>query len=195
MHRITISVLSVFIVLPAFASARLPVVNVASGGVSARAAFGMENAAAVTVAPVKKADATRTKKVVARAAKPVALQPAADMGAQIVASNDVLVPQRPSADLWAKNDVALRMPKPSEFSVYRTDSQLPEERIDQTHTVAKTVAPAVKTRVASAMPEILPNWIEGNVQSDCAFGRFAKTCRRKCTYCIATCNCCANCTK
>ena len=154
MHRITISVLSVFIVLPAFASARLPVVNVASGGVSARAAFGMENAAAVTVAPVKKADATRTKKVVARAAKPVVSQPAADMGAHIVASNDVLVPQRPSADLWAKNDVALRMPKPSEFSVYRTDSQLPEERIDQTHTVAKTVAPAVKTQAVSAMPEI-----------------------------------------
>ncbi|MEE1030172.1 MAG: hypothetical protein UIC65_04060, partial [Alphaproteobacteria bacterium] len=93
MHRITISVLSVFIVLPAFASARLPVVNVASGGVSARAAFGMENAAAVTVAPVKKVDATRTKKVVARAAKPVVSQPAADMGAHIVASNDVLVPQ------------------------------------------------------------------------------------------------------
>ncbi|MEE1029537.1 MAG: hypothetical protein UIC65_00770, partial [Alphaproteobacteria bacterium] len=93
-------------------------------------------------------------KVVARAAKPVVSQPAADMGAHIVASNDVLVPQRPSADLWAKNDVALRMPKPSEFSVYRTDSQLPEERIDQTHTVAKTVAPAVKTQAVSAMPEI-----------------------------------------
>ena len=30
MHRITISVLSMFVILPAFASARLPVVNVAS---------------------------------------------------------------------------------------------------------------------------------------------------------------------
>jgi hypothetical protein len=69
-------------------------------------------------------------------------------------ANDVLIPSRPSADLWAKNDVSLRMPNPNEFSVYRTDSQLPEERIDQTYTVAKTVAPAVKTQVVSAMPEI-----------------------------------------
>ena len=95
MHRITISVLSVFIVLPAFASARLPVVNVASGGVSARAAFGMENAAAVTVAPVKKADATRTKKVVARAAKPVVFF------ALLICASTVFMKQHSIVDFFA----------------------------------------------------------------------------------------------
>ena len=42
MRRFTISLLSVFVVLPVFAGGRLPVVNIASGGVSARAAFGEE---------------------------------------------------------------------------------------------------------------------------------------------------------
>ena len=40
MRQIAISVLSLFIALPAFADARLPVVNLSSAGVSARAAFG-----------------------------------------------------------------------------------------------------------------------------------------------------------
>ncbi len=133
MHRITISVLSMFFVLPALAEARLPVVNIASGGISARNAFGEieEKVVSVQSAPVVKS--TRTRKVVARSvSKPTASAPV-DVAVANVATNDVLVPQRPSADLWAKNDVALRMPKLSEFSVYRTDSQLPEERIDQTY--------------------------------------------------------------
>ena len=50
MRRITISVLSVFVVLPAIAGGRLPVVNIASGGVSARAAFGEADTKPVTVA-------------------------------------------------------------------------------------------------------------------------------------------------
>ena len=40
MRQIAISVLSLFIALPAFADVRLPVVNIAAGGISARAAFG-----------------------------------------------------------------------------------------------------------------------------------------------------------
>ena len=40
MHRITASILAIFVVIPAWGDARLPVVNVASAGVSARAAFG-----------------------------------------------------------------------------------------------------------------------------------------------------------
>ena len=149
MHRITISVLSMFVMLPAFASARLPVVNVASGGVSARAIFG--EGEQQTTKPVAKVASTRTRKVVARSAKqaPVA---SADSGQQIVASNDVLTPNRPSSDLWAKNDVALRMPKPNEFSVYRTDSQLPEERIDQNRASVTRVAAVVDT--PSVTPEI-----------------------------------------
>lgn len=150
MHRITISVLSMFVILPAFASARLPVVNVASGGVSARAIFG-EGEQTVATKPVAQATSTRTKKVVARSAKKAPVS-SADSGQQIIASNDMLVPNRPSSDLWAKNDIALRMPKPDEFSVYRTDSQLPEERIDQTRASVTRVASVVDT--PSATPEI-----------------------------------------
>ena len=154
MHRITISVLSVFVVLPAFASARLPVVNIASGGVSARTAFG-EGELHTPVQSVKKSEPTRTKKVVALAAKPAVIQAVpVDTGANIIAANDVLKPNRPSADLWAKNDVALRMPNLEEFSVYRTDSQLPEERIDQAFASVDSVAPVVKKQAKSAMPEI-----------------------------------------
>lgn len=154
MHRITISVLSVFVVLPAFASARLPVVNIASGGVSARTAFG-EGELHTPVQSVKKSEPTRTKKVVARAAKPAVIQAVpVDTGGNIIAANDVLKPNRPSADLWAKNDVALRMPNLEEFSVYRTDSQLPEERIDQAFASVDSVAPVVKKQAKSAMPEI-----------------------------------------
>ena len=40
MRHITIAVLSVLFALPAVAGAHLPVVNIASGGVSARSAFG-----------------------------------------------------------------------------------------------------------------------------------------------------------
>ena len=49
MRHIAISVISLFIALPAFADVRLPVVNFAAGGVSARAAFGEE-----IVQPAKK---------------------------------------------------------------------------------------------------------------------------------------------
>ena len=143
MHRITITVLSVLLVLPAFASAKLPVVNIASGGVSARDAFGE-----TVVTPVKKVASTRTQRVVARSANKNTNMAtlSADTGKTIVASNDILVPQRPSADLWAKNDIALRMPNPDEFSVYRTDTQLPEERIDQTYaTVVQSRPESVKT--------------------------------------------------
>jgi hypothetical protein len=122
--------LSLCIVLPAGANARLPVVNIASGGVSARAAFGAQQPVqtqkiAKTTAP------TRVKKVVARSAKATpAVQPQVADSVSVV-SNDVLMPMRPSADLWAKNtDVALRMPRSDEFSVIRSDNLLPEENID-----------------------------------------------------------------
>ena len=144
MHRITISVLSVFVMLPAFASAKLPVVNIASGGVSARDAFGE------TVAvPEKKVASTRKKQVVARPAQVQSQQKNIDSGSEIIATNDVLVPRRPSTDLWAKNDIALRMPNPNEFSVYRTDTLLPEERIDQTRASVESVVPAAPTVIAA----------------------------------------------
>ena len=141
MRHLTISVLSVFVVLPSVAIARLPVVNLSSGSVSARAAFGEEIATPTQKIAATPAKATRKKTVVARSAtKPASV--AVDSGAQIVASNDVLVPRRPSNDLWAKNDSVLRMPLPNEFSVLRNDGLLPEESLDRTTSAPVAMASA-----------------------------------------------------
>ncbi len=146
MRHLTISVLSVFVVLPSVASARLPVVNLSSGSVSARAAFGEEIVTPTKKVAVAPAKTTRKKTVVARSVtKPASV--AVDSGAQIVASNDVLVPRRPSNDLWAKNDTALRMPLPNEFSVLRNDGLLPEESLDRT---ASASVAAAKTKITPA---------------------------------------------
>ncbi len=142
MRHFTISILSVFVVLPALANARLPVVNLSSGGVSARVAFG--EGADTPVRSVAKANKTaaptRTRAVVSRTAtKPTTsvMAQTIDSGAQLLAMNDVLTPRRPSNDLWAKNDLTLRMPTPDEFSVIRSDSVLPEESLDEKIAVAK----------------------------------------------------------
>ncbi len=147
MRHLTISVLSVFIVLPSIANARLPVVNLSSGSVSARTAFGEEiTTPSQKTAAATPAKTTRKKTVVARNATKSA-SVAVDSGAQIVASNDVLVPRRPSNDLWAKNETALRMPLPNEFSVLRNDGLLPEESLDR----AATTSVAAVAPVASAV--------------------------------------------
>ena len=179
MRRITISVLSIFVVLPAIAGGRLPVVNIASGGVSARAAFGEADTKPVAVAAVaqkKQASPTRTRRVVARSATAT---PAVDAGEKIVASNDVLSPRRPSNDLWAKSDSALRMPMPSEFSVIRTDSVLPEESLDQSIAVAapvnksvapvaETVAPAPRGAITRVAPTTAPAASESELDTQIA---------------------------
>lgn len=146
MRQITVSVLSLFIILPALADVRLPVVNISAGGVSARAAFGepivKNNEENIKTEVQKVAVKEETKKentnraVVARTAtapKVVESKEAQkDTGQQILASADVLVPRRPSSDLWARNDAPLRLPQPEEFSVIKSDFQLPEESIDGT---------------------------------------------------------------
>lgn len=144
MRFITVSILSVLVVMPTVTMARLPVVNIASAGVSARSAFGEE----VTKTNTKAAESTRTRSVVARTIqKPITATPV-DTGEQLLTVNDVLVPQRPSGDLWAKNDTnqtnefALRMPTANEFSVIRSDSLLPEESIDKKIVVAPAPVPA-----------------------------------------------------
>lgn len=134
MRHLTFGILSVCLVLPTAANARLPVVNLSSGGVSARSAFG-EDLSQPLKAAVAKPVATRTRSVVARSAKPAApvakaVEKTIDSGAAIVAAADVLTPRRPSNDLWARQDLALRMPAPDEFSVIRSDSVLPEESLD-----------------------------------------------------------------
>lgn len=156
MRHFTISVLSLFVVLPTVASARMPVVNIASGAVSARSAFGED----VNTPAKKQTEPTRKKTVVARSAKKTIApkQTSVDMGEQLIASNDVLRPNRPSNDLWAKStnnnvaDFALRMPSASEFSVIRSDGLLPEESLDKR--VAVTT-PIIETKnVAEPMSEI-----------------------------------------
>ncbi len=151
MRQIAISVLSLFIALPAFADARLPVVNLSSAGVSARAAFGepivtpaKQTQNTTTVAKksdTNTSDTTTQKRVATRSATPtktVTPAPSTDSGEQIVAAADVLSPRRPSADLWAHNTSStvapLRLPTPDEFSVIRSDDLLPEESLNSTST-------------------------------------------------------------
>lgn len=158
MRHIAVSALSLFVILPAWASARLPVVNIAAGGVSARAAFG-DVVAAPTVTKVAVAPVQKNKKVIARSAKKtVASTPvvttqnaSVDTGERIAARDDILSPHRPSADLWARSasDAPLRMPDASEFAVYRTDSLLPEENIDSSR-VASTRDVIARTENVSA---------------------------------------------
>lgn len=158
MRHIAVSALSLFVILPAWASARLPVVNIAAGGVSARAAFG-DVVTTPTVAKVAVAPVQKNKKVIARSAKKtVASTPvvttqntSVDTGERIAARDDILSPHRPSADLWARSasDAPLRMPDASEFAVYRTDSLLPEENIDSSR-VASTRDVIARTENVSA---------------------------------------------
>ena len=176
MRHIAVSVLSLLVVLPAFADARLPVVNVASAGISARAAFGepiVQTHKTVEKASVNIADnstksvtepVNANAKVVARSAAPVvqtasAKNTSADAGGQIIAANDVLMPRRPSDDLWAKNTsasdvVPLRLPTPDEFSVIRSDAALPEESLNDSApvTYAQTRTTSVAPVAAATAP-------------------------------------------
>lgn len=166
MQRIAVSVLSFLVVFPALADARLPVVNLAAGSVSARAAFGEEIVVApkqTSIAPqreVKTAAKSAKKTVVARSSKKTSSTKSnvsADQGLQIVANADVLIPNRPSPDLWARNDAPLRLPSPDEFSVIRADYQLPEEDLDgQTnrHTIAHAATPTPVSEYTEPMNEI-----------------------------------------
>ena len=132
MQRFSVTLLLCLFCVNATAGAHLPVVDVSTGMVSARAAFGeeIESKRTVTVAPVKKQGA---KKVVARNAKK-------SVKNNVVASNDVLRPKRPSSDLWANNDAPLRVPRMDEISVITSNDLLPEESLS-----AKPVKIAKKT--------------------------------------------------
>lgn len=167
MRQIAISVLSLFIALPAFADARLPVVNLSSAGVSARAAFGepvmtpaKQTQNTTTVAKksdTNTSDTTTQKRVATRSATPtktVTPAPSTDSGEQIVVAADVLSPRRPSADLWAHNTSStvapLRLPTPDEFSVIRSDDLLPEESLNST----STNSPSPRATRVAAAPQV-----------------------------------------
>lgn len=174
MRQITVSVLSLFIILPALADARLPVVNISAGGVSARAAFGepiVKNNEENKKTDVKKVAVKEESKkensnraVVARtAASPKVVESKEvqkDTGQQILASADVLVPRRPSSDLWARNDTPLRLPQPEEFSVIKSDFQLPEESIDGVGTIKANRA--VVARSNSVKPRVVE--VKSNIE-------------------------------
>ena len=174
MRQITVSVLSLFIILPALADARLPVVNISAGGVSARAAFGepiVKNSEENIKTEVKKVAVKEESKkensnraVVARTATPQKVveskESQKDTGQQILASADVLVPRRPSSDLWARNDAPLRLPQPEEFSVIKSDFQLPEESIDAAGT--NKANRAVVARSTSVQPSVVE--VKSNIE-------------------------------
>lgn len=167
MRHITVSIFAFLLAMPAFADARLPVVNLASAGVSARAAFGES---------VPTTKQLQKRNVVARPTVQRTATPAKTANATVATSNDILIPNRPSNDLWARNssslnasvDAPLRMPKPSEFAVYRSDEILPEESLD-TSTMPKTYAynddaPVAPTRTAAAKKSELDAQIERLVE-------------------------------
>ena len=174
MRQITVSVLSLFIILPALADARLPVVNISAGGVSARAAFGepiVKNSEENIKTEVKKVAVKEESKkentnraVVARTATAPKVveskEVQKDVGQQILASADVLVPRRPSSDLWARNDTPLRLPQPEEFSVIKSDFQLPEESIDGAGT--NKANRAVVARSTSVKPRVVE--VKSNIE-------------------------------
>ena len=152
MRHFAVSVLSVLLVFPAFADARLPVVNLAAGGVSARAAFGE---------PVVKInesqsggqdialnnDVTDTDVILGKSHTEIRPDVNVTHGGPIVAAADVLSPHRPSSDLWAHSDTSvgytdapLRLPSPDEFSVIRSDDILPEESLIGAPRATTTIA-------------------------------------------------------
>jgi len=146
MQRFSVSLLGIMVCLNAFGGVNLPIVDVSGGNISARAAFGEEiiPQKTIAVAPLPK---TTAKKVVAR--RTVQNN---NNSVQSVASNDVLRPLRPSSDLWARNEMPLRMPRMDEISVVRTDDLLPEEDLD-----TKTVRVA-----AQSVQQVVP--VEQNTE-------------------------------
>lgn len=168
MKQKLVSGLGILLVLPAFAGARLPTVNTSHSAVSARAQYGAPVPVVTkdaTVRPIAVESATRTatnkKRVVSRRAKtkpaPVPVKNiSADTGEKIAAASEYLVPNRPSSDLWAKNDIPLRMPRADEFSVITSHDALPEEYIGATPiNVAKNGAePELRAQTSSLDAQI-----------------------------------------
>ena len=175
MRRITVSILAIIVASSAWGDVRLPVVNVASAGVSARAAFGepIVESRSVTAEPVVKevrvASKPSTRSVVARGATKSKKSNVSN-GEKTAAVADVLVPRRPSSDLWATNDAPLRMPMPSEFSVLNSDFNLPEENLDisgtQRMVVARNSAPITKHEAMTEIDNQLARLMELQRRAD-----------------------------
>ncbi len=141
MQRFPLYLVFCFVCMGAGYAAYLPVVDVSRGDISARAAFGEEiiqKNKTVSVAPIPQSS---NKKVVARAAS------------KAVANNssvDVLKPNRPRSDLWAKNtETPLRMPRMDEITVLSSDNLLPEESLNAKPVkIARSAEPRVSQNEA-----------------------------------------------
>lgn len=122
-------------------SAYLPTVDVSRGGVSARAAFGEEIVQPTRVKSERVAQKTEPeKKVVARSAKKSVVA-----NNNVATGGDVLRPNRPRSDLWAKSgEEPLRMPRMDEIAVIDSDTVLPEESL--VASAEPTSAPALVSR-------------------------------------------------
>ncbi len=92
MRYIGVSFLAFFAVMQAVDAARLPVVNIGAGAISARAAFG----------EVVYAEPEIEKKVVFEKPKPLPVEQIEPVYVVADSSDDVLMPNMPSNDLWAK---------------------------------------------------------------------------------------------
>ena len=145
MKRNLVSGLGFLLVFPALAGARLPAVNMSAGTVSAREQYGLtssvstRSARPVSVVASHVADSvhpvTDKKRVVARTTS--AQNFANDVNTRGAAMADYLLPNRPSSDLWAKNDTPLRMPHADEFSVLTSNEILPEEELGPVSSFAR----------------------------------------------------------
>ena len=146
MKQKLVSGLGILLVLPAFAGARLPAVNMSAGAVSARAQYGMpvENKSA--------APQNTQKRVVARGAKNATV-PTAKKSNEKIATAEYLTPNRPSSNLWAKSDTPLRMPRADEFSVVASNATLPEENISNI-TIARNDIDEISSHVSNLDSQI-----------------------------------------
>lgn len=145
MKRTLVSGLGFLLVFPALAGARLPAVNTSAGTVSAREQYGLTSSAStrsarpVSVVASRVADSvhpvTDKKRVVARTTSVQNF--ANDVNTRSAVMADYLVPNRPSSDLWAKNDTPLRMPHADEFSVLTSNEILPEEDLGPVSSFAR----------------------------------------------------------
>ena len=166
-----VSWLGIFLCLPAFAGARLPAVNVSAAAVSARSEFGVpvQNAPVATKTVAKNTAAKKaTRRVVARTsvAPKTSANVSKDTGEKIALNSDYLIPNKPSSDLWAKNDTPLRMPRADEFSLISSNDILPEESlsgvsvsdayssVSAPRTKKTKIGKIVKSKKASTVPAV-----------------------------------------
>jgi len=156
MKQKLVSGLGILLVLPAFAGARLPAVNMSAGAVSARAQYGLPTQSINAVAQVNQRESAASdtapsvkKRVVARNATNTTAKKANEK----ITVAEYLTPNRPSSDLWAKNDAPLRMPRADEFSVVASNDMLPEENISSV-TIARNDLDEISSHVSNLDSQI-----------------------------------------